>query len=154
GDPDFRLDEGAELRAPEGRVAHEELIDLLERMREQARVPDEAPSEDLAVTRLAQLDRLVEETPSAWLGRSDVLMTLGHAYGEWAALEKAMQYINAALDTGELDNRTTLKAVEQLANFEARLAMREVAAEGPPAERRAAAQQRIGVAINRLWGLE
>ncbi len=238
GDPDFRLDEGGEPPPPRDRVAHEELIDLLERMREQARTPDAASSRVFipapstlvamagdaeaadptdaaasrgaaavgavsgaaganggagsaareadaagmaadaegravpvaaggetggpqgaasrggAAERIAELDRIVQETPSAWLARSDVLMALGHAYGEWSAYEPAIKHLKAALDTGELDNRTTLKAVEQLANFEARLAIRDAEADHAYADERAEARERVGLAIQRLWGLQ
>lgn len=157
GDPDFRLDEGAEQRAGTRRVAHEELLEWLEGMRQQAREyrqtelrgggkpPSSRPE-------LAMLDRVVEDSPRAWLGRSDVLMALGHAYGELSALPKAIEYIRGALETGELDNRTTLKAVEQLANFEVRLATEHADTLTP--EQAAEARERIAQAVSRLWGLQ
>jgi tetratricopeptide (TPR) repeat protein len=57
-----------------------------------------------------------------WLKRSDVRMALGEAYGDLEQYEEAAANFAAALDTGELDSKTTIKAVEQLSNFEARLA--------------------------------
>ena len=49
-------------------------------------------------------------------------MALGEAYGDLGQYQEAEDNFLLALDTGELDSKTTIKAVEQLSNFEVRLA--------------------------------
>lgn len=135
GDPDFRLvDSGRHYGPGDSRVAPEEMIDVLKRARETAADTQRGHDDpkDAVSQQTKRLDRLVAEMPREWLSRSDVLEALGRAYGELEQYETAAQRLQQALDTGELDAATTIKAVEQLANFEARagavLAKRDLSA--------------------------
>ena len=64
----------------------------------------------------------MDDCPTDWLAQTDVLMEIGYAYGRLGQFESAGQYLAAALDGDGDDSTTTLRAVEQLANFEALLA--------------------------------
>ena len=63
---------------------------------------------------------MVERCPPDWLVRADVLAALGTAYGEWAAFDKAIPYLQKALETEDMERQASLKVAEQLANFEVR----------------------------------
>ncbi len=96
-----------------------------------------------------ELDRLVKACPTEWLGRTDVLTEIGFAYGELERFELATRYLMAALEGEGTENRATLRAVEQIANFEARLA--EVEARGATSpDARERARETIENAIGRL----
>ena len=63
---------------------------------------------------------MVEHCPPDWLVRADVLAAVGTAYGEWAAFDKAIPYLQKALETEDMERQASLKVAEQLANFEVR----------------------------------
>jgi len=65
---------------------------------------------------------LVADCPSDWLAQTDVLMEIGYAYGRLGQFESAGEYLAAALAGDGDDGTTTLRAVAELANFEALLA--------------------------------
>jgi hypothetical protein len=68
------------------------------------------------------LDALVKDCPTDWLAQTDVQMAIGYAYGRLREFDNARRYLITAL-AGEGDtSTTTMRAVEQLANYEARLA--------------------------------
>jgi CHAT domain-containing protein len=130
GDPDFRLDpSGAALGKRPAKptyVSHAELVDELGVI---ARSANEArkESKDADQVRAADRDRieaLLKDCPPEWLDRSEVLLAFGTAYGELDDFDPAARYLRAALEQEATDNATTLRAVEQLANFEARGAER------------------------------
>ncbi len=130
GDPDFRLVlDGAPPRA-DGRVAHEELLEQIDRIWQRARtlgVQDEYSADQDAQAKrkseqVHQLEKLLADVPQAWLDRSDVRVAIAEAYGELREFASAIEHYEFALDTGELDSKTTLKAAEQLFNFMARKA--------------------------------
>jgi tetratricopeptide (TPR) repeat protein len=130
GDPDFQFDPGASRARQSSSV--KDLVapaELVEELRGILRSSQDAQTQkDPEQSRKANLDRLgklIEDCPRDWLAQSEVLMALGVTYGELAQFESAIGYLRRALDTGELDNVTTLKAVEQLANFEARHGAKE-----------------------------
>ncbi len=65
---------------------------------------------------------LVKDCPTDWLAQTDVQMAIGYAYGRLGQFDSAGRYLVTAL-AGEGDaSTTTMRAVEQLANFEVRLA--------------------------------
>jgi hypothetical protein len=130
GDPDFRLNPRGAADAPWKRVAPEELLDEIDRIRRSVeklnREKHAAEATPELVTRektlVDRLNEIIEEIPTEWLKRSDVRMALGEAYGELTRFGDAIEHLKIALDTGELDSKTTIKAAEQLLNFEARQA--------------------------------
>ena len=76
------------------------------------------------------LDALVKDCPTDWLAQTDVQMAIGYAYGRLKQFDSARRYLITAL-AGEGDtSTTTMRAVEDLANYEARLA--EEIADGQP----------------------
>ena len=74
---------------------------------------------------LNHLEQLLGDVPQAWLNRSDIRVAIAEAYGELREFSKAIEHYSFALDTGELDSKTTIKAAEQLFNFTARQAERD-----------------------------
>ena len=130
GDPDFRLDpSGAALAKRPSKpnyVSHAELVDALGVIARSANEARNQPKdEDQArVADRERIEALVKDCPPEWLDRSEVLLALGAAYGELDDLDPAARYLRTALELEATDNATTLRAVEQLANFEARGAER------------------------------
>ena len=122
GDPDYRLDpsgapnRGAGLR----RVDVAEFIDVVNGIGRKAEdVGSVVKSPDRAVQ---DLDALVKDCPTDWLAQTDVQMEIGYAYGRLGKFERAGRYLVSALAGEGEASTTTMRAVEQLANFEARLA--------------------------------
>jgi tetratricopeptide (TPR) repeat protein len=128
GDPDFKLISRREDTPPMEQVATEELLEEIASIGRRAQnyaqgkkaTDNVAPIQKREDELVAQLDAVVGGTRAEWLNRSDVRMALGEAYGDLEQFEKAATHFTDALATGELDSKTTLKAVEQLSNFEAR----------------------------------
>jgi CHAT domain-containing protein len=119
GDPDYRLDPAG----TGGTATEDERVDVAEFIEA---VDDIDPAADRGLSRPAdpavRLDGLVKKCPSEWLEQTDVQMAIGVAYGRLGQFEQARRYLLTALDAEGNDSTTTLRAVEQLANFEARLA--------------------------------
>lgn len=128
GDPDFRFDpSGGTTRRSTGAagyVSPAELIDELEGIARMAKDSRTTPSDgaEERSNAAARIEGLVKESPPEWLDRSEVLLALGLAYGEVDNFDPAARYLRAALELETSDNATTLRAVEQLANFEAHAA--------------------------------
>jgi CHAT domain-containing protein/pimeloyl-ACP methyl ester carboxylesterase len=127
GDPDYRLDPtqpggGAALA---GHVDPAELIDAVERIARKGAEAARAGGRDRpkhSAAAVTELELLLKDCPAEWLAQTDVLMAIGYAFGNLGAFDAANRYLAAALAGEGDDNTTTLRAVEQLANFEARLA--------------------------------
>jgi CHAT domain-containing protein/esterase/lipase superfamily enzyme len=130
GDPDFRFDLVSAGAAPgEGTlVAPDELIDALTGLRREAREIERTAGDPgrEREAKAQRLDALVKGCPPEWLQRSDVAMELGYTYGELRRFEDATRYLVLALEAEGVEtsmgSSATLQAVEQLSNFEARLA--------------------------------
>jgi triacylglycerol esterase/lipase EstA (alpha/beta hydrolase family)/tetratricopeptide (TPR) repeat protein len=130
GDPDFRL---ITLRggttAPSEQVAPEELLEEITHIgrdaQNYAREKDVTDNPQHIERReselLIRLKAIAKDSRAEWLKRSDVRMALAEAYGDLGQYQEANDNFLLALDTGELDSKTTIRAVEQLFNFEARL---------------------------------
>lgn len=69
-----------------------------------------------------KLDKLVDNIQAGWMNQT-VRESIATAYGELGASEEAIKYYRAALK--ENDNNTSLKSIEQLANLQARLAVKQ-----------------------------
>jgi tetratricopeptide (TPR) repeat protein len=100
-------------------------VDGIGRTAEVARAVGKSPSPAVQT-----LDALVKDCPTDWLAQTDVQMTIGYAYGRLKQFDNARRYLITAL-AGEGDtSTTTMRAVEHLANYEARRA--EEIADGQP----------------------
>lgn len=140
GDPDYRLDPSAP--DPAGREGDQ--VDVAEFIDAVCNVGGAAEDGRASSASIDRLDKLVKACPAAWLAQTEVKVTVGYAYGKLGQFERAMDYLEGAL-TGEGDDSTmTLRAVEQLANFEARLADQEDGEQaGRSAALRSSAIQRL-----------
>ncbi|MFV8167627.1 tetratricopeptide repeat-containing protein [Mycobacterium sp. 134] len=94
-----------------------EAVSYVGRKPEVGSAPTIAPSEAAQ-----QLNALAKECPADWLEQTDVQMAIGYAYGNLRRFEDARRYLVAALSGEGETSTTTMRAVEQLANFEARMA--------------------------------
>ena len=130
GDPDFRLVLRESAARSDGHVAHEELLEQIDRIWKHARTLDvqEAYGTDKDAAakgksdQVRHLETLLADVPQAWLDRSDIRIAVAEAFGELREYPKAIEHYTFALDTGELDSKTTIKAAEQLFNLIARQA--------------------------------
>lgn len=116
GDPDYQLDptDGTGVARSQQRVDPAELVQAVHDVGLGAtRGPD---------TAAAGLKELVDGSPPEWLTQTDVLMEIGDTYGKLGLFEAGMPYLEAAVHSEAEDSTTTLRAVEMLANSEARLA--------------------------------
>jgi CHAT domain-containing protein len=122
GDPDYRLDPSGS-RAVVGRAEHVDASEFVQAINDLAHgASDPSASTKSRASAIERLDTLAKDCPSDWLGLTDVLMAIGFAYGDLAQFDAASRYLVAALEGEGTENKTTLQAVERLANFEARLA--------------------------------
>ncbi|MBU8817758.1 CHAT domain-containing protein [Mycolicibacterium goodii] len=122
GDPDYRLDPSATgtMSPGLGQVDVAEFIDAVDAVGRTAATPMRtAPASENPVQ---TLDALVRDCPPDWLAQTDVQMAVGYAYGSLEQFETAGRYLESALAGDGETSTTTMRAVEQLANFEARLA--------------------------------
>ncbi|KLO52731.1 hypothetical protein ACT17_12680 [Mycolicibacterium conceptionense] len=144
GDPDYRLDpttSGSPSASP-GRVDIAEFIDAVNHV---GRKPETGATTPFSRGPLVeQLNALVQECPADWLEQTDVQMAIGYAYGNLRRFDDARRYLIAALAGEGETSTTTMRAVEQLANFEARMA-NDIAATDPDY-----AQELYASAIERL----
>ena len=119
-----------------------ELVTDLRNLAESTRMTsNERGDEQAVVKRLrAQIEMLLQRIPSerrddgcdGWLERADVAAALGFAYGEGRQFADAVQWLNKALGAAVGD--CPIRAAEQCANFEVRLAAQEwVALQRTPA---------------------
>ena len=116
GDPDYRLDPTGTGTAAAG-LGPVDVAEFIEAVKDKGRTAED-------------LDALVKDCPTDWLAQTDVQMAIGHAYGRLSQLDSARRYLVTAL-AGEGDaSTTTMRAVENLANYEARRA--EEIADGEP----------------------
>ncbi|MEO8071162.1 MAG: tetratricopeptide repeat-containing protein, partial [Acidobacteriota bacterium] len=132
GDPDFRLLSWGGVDGSSEKVAYEELLNQIIRVQRNAQelsrehgLAEGTPSDQTSEAsrqqvQVGRLSQIVQKIPAEWLKRSDVRMAIGEAYGELALYSEAIEHLEAALDTGELDSKTTMKAAEQLLNFTVR----------------------------------
>jgi CHAT domain-containing protein len=150
GDPDYRLDPTG-AAASRSFTEHVDAAEFVEAVRDIGRsarrtTAGDADGSKQRVVLATRLSDLVRDCPSEWLEQADVLMAIGYAYGDLGEFDRACHYLAPALaDDGDAGT-TTLRAVERLANFEARLADEE--AKGPAA--RKLARAKLGAAIDRL----
>ena len=145
GDPAYSLAKGEGGRRPPHEPRSllsraECLIDLYNIAEEAGTAVDAGLT--MLLERLTGLDR---ELPAAWRSSAELIAALGRAYGELGQFEKAVECYSNALSCN--DATLPVKAVEQLCNLEARLALS--ALRGDPKEAEAALER----ASTRLEGL-
>ena len=122
GDPDYRLDPAntGNMAGALGNVDAAEFIEAVHDIGQgDGSVDNGSPG-----AAVQNLQALVNDCPPDWLAQTDVLMEIGYAYGRLGKFESASQYLVTALAGDGDDSTTTLRAVEQLANYEARRADR------------------------------
>lgn len=126
GDPDFRLfreGPGATLEADKIRfAAPAEAIVELTNITEDATTASESEISHLK----KRLETLEDSLPETWLGLAEVRSALGRACGEIDLFEKAVAHYEKVLDIEKA--MFPVRAIEQLCNIKARLAV-SVAAE-------------------------
>jgi CHAT domain-containing protein/pimeloyl-ACP methyl ester carboxylesterase len=152
GDPDYRLDPTA-ARTPGSADRYVDAAEFVEAINDIARAgADPSTSTKSRASASEQLDTLVKGGPVDWMGLTGVLMAIGYAYGELGRLDTANRYLLAALEGEGTENTVTLHAVEQLANFESRLAA-TVARSAKDAAAKQQAREELVRAVHRLNGV-
>jgi tetratricopeptide (TPR) repeat protein len=152
GDPDYRLDPSA-TRAPGGADRYVDAAEFVEAINDIARGAGDAPASTKShASATERLDTLVKGCPSDWMGQTGALMAIGYAYGELGQFDTANRYLVAALEGEGTENTVTLHAVEQLANFEARLAATDTKS-AKDAEAKEQARGGLVRAVERLKGV-
>jgi CHAT domain-containing protein/pimeloyl-ACP methyl ester carboxylesterase len=152
GDPDYRLDPTG-ARAPGGAGRYVDAAEFVEAINDIARTgADPSTSTKSRASASDRLDTLVKGCPVDWMSQTGVLMAIGYAYGELGRLDAANRYLLAALEGEGTENTATLHAVEQLANFEARLAT-TLARSAKDAAAKQQAREELVQAVHRLQGV-
>lgn len=165
GDPGFRLQRGERpaSNGPEPEFfAPAEFVCELRNLAEAARVRSKEDDDEAVVQWLrARVDALLARVPArerekgreGWMGRADVAAAMGFAYGEARLFPEAVQWLEDALSSRHGD--CPVRAVEQCANFQVRLAAHEwaelrAADAGSSAERDAELRERQGALAERI----
>lgn len=120
GDPAFVLDDGGSSFTSTQAysfVASGEAVIELNNLSAQACTAPESKQGALQ----QRLQAIQEAIPQRWLSQGEVLSALGQAWGELGQYEKAVTYLSKSLESA--NGNTTLKDIEQLCNFRARLAV-------------------------------
>jgi hypothetical protein len=137
GDPDYRLEELPDGPGPgsppPGSEAGEgsqtwvtplEWIDRLQRLEGRIR-HDPSPATGHPPL-LTELEGLLQTAPASWLGKADVAVAVADVYaalgGPWR--EEACRYYRSAIRCHQPSDGLPIRAIEQLANLEARLGER------------------------------
>jgi hypothetical protein len=129
GDPGFVLEPGrVEASYPPAPVTPQELVAELERLRLAA---PHAPSKDLKKTMGEVQDRL-SAAPPEWSDLPEIQCALGALYGEFGTdgFEAACAAYQRAIAEDDQAGRVPIKAIEQLANLEARIGEKKGGAQG------------------------
>lgn len=116
GDPEFRLRPNLERSTggdEEATVAAEEVLLTLTRFSQESKEVEPAKLRD----RLAELER---NCAADWLKRGDVQERFGLAYGEHGLFQEAGMHYELAAKSEDRENSSSLKAIEQWINLEAR----------------------------------
>lgn len=124
GDPDYRLEEprnGSDLDPAAAsrlaRVTPLELIDQLQGLT--VRIRHGGRPQPL----LAELEALLQAAPPAWLGQAAVAVAVADVHAAFGGdqREEACRHYRAALRGHQASDQLPVRAIEQLANLEARL---------------------------------
>lgn len=122
GDPDYRLDPES-IRTCTGSTDHVDAAELIEAVRAAGRRAADAGNTSEAVSRAAdEISELMRACPPEWREQTEVLLELGYTLGNLHQFDAAIDYLRQALEVDSMTSTVTLHSVEQLANYEARLA--------------------------------
>jgi CHAT domain-containing protein len=126
GDPGFVIDplrDRADSEAVEGwkPVTQEELMQRLRELATKA-ASGEPPSTERSLELAGAVDMALQSCPDAWKSLPAVRFALGEVYAELgeAYFEKAREQYLAAIRPEDRSGRVPIRAIEQLANLEAR----------------------------------
>ncbi|MBS1144873.1 MAG: hypothetical protein H6R14_2279 [Proteobacteria bacterium] len=151
GDPNYRLSRDSVQRHSEGlpyTTPHELVVDL-DNLACGLRNGDDAS--DVA-ERIERRLRRIPGTQAAWTKRADVAAALGFAWGEAGEWEKSIAELRVAIEAE--GGQCSVRVIEQLANYEVRLAgSRWLAADDRNETLRAELRASIEQAISRLAAL-
>lgn len=131
GDPAYRLEEGGAAASEEFDASYNLPSEALVELRNLAADATTATAEKQESIRKG-VESVERGLPSDWLEMGDIRAALGFAYGDLGDFDKAIPHYQAALKAD--DGKAPLKAAEQLANLEARLAVKRVQAGAPYSE--------------------
>ncbi|MBL8430435.1 MAG: CHAT domain-containing protein [Dechloromonas sp.] len=154
GDPNYRLshDVVARQRRVQPYATPHELVVDLDNLASELR--DGRDSSDIAERLERRMNRIPAEQKKGWTARADVSAALGFVWGEAADWEKGIASLRSAIAAES--GHCTVRVIEQLANFEVRLAGRTWLATEPgqrDEQLRAKLRQAIELAITRLAAL-
>jgi hypothetical protein len=137
GDPDYRLEEplSSTRQDPDGAAADAgverlswvtplELIDRLQQLEVRVRHDTSQPSARQLL--LAELEALLKAAPPAWLGLAEVAVAVADVHAAFGGeqREEACRHYLAAIRGHQAIDGLPIRAIEQLANLEARLGER------------------------------
>jgi hypothetical protein len=126
GDPGYLLDpvrsRAGRLWADANFVAPQELIDQLDQVRERLKRPGGSKDRTTLRTLERELAALLSRAPKAWAEQGDVQYAIGRVYSDFgeAGFDRACAYYLKAIEREEDAARVPIRAIEQLANMEAR----------------------------------
>ena len=136
GDPGYRLQRDPQSDAvavPTAYYAPGELVADLRNLAESIRMTSKEQDDDAVIVRRlkAQIEALLQRIPEhgrgtdcdGWLDRADVAAALGFAWGEGRQFADAVKWLDRALGAAVGD--CPIRAAEQCANFQVRLATQE-----------------------------
>ncbi len=136
GDPGFRLvrdANGFDRSPPPSFFAPSELVTELDNLTESIGMIGRRRERDedaIAAELRQRIDGLLARVPDAaragWLKRADVCASMGFAYGEAKLFEEAVEWLDRALRSSDGD--CPVRAAEQFANYQVRLAAQAWAA--------------------------
>ncbi|WP_280154423.1 CHAT domain-containing protein [Piscinibacter sp. XHJ-5] len=128
GDPGWRADPKADapprrVQTAWGGVAPEELLDRIEAERQELQRRGEALSAGEARRLVTRVQQWFANAPSQWMQRPDLLSALGELYADLGPdyLALACECYQRAVMASDRDGKVPIRAIEQLANAEARL---------------------------------
>jgi CHAT domain-containing protein/pimeloyl-ACP methyl ester carboxylesterase len=119
GDPGFRMDPASREARDDGAgapVAIEKLLADIDNFHDEL-----AHSSDDATRLRRQLQALLKKAPKNWLDRPEVLYACGRFFGELGDFQEAIRFLEKAVGALDEKGEVPIRALEQLANFEARL---------------------------------
>jgi CHAT domain len=129
GDPDYRLNQPGTGTAPTG-LGQVDVAEFIQAVENIGRRAEEGHTSTALSKEVEPLDALVRDCPIEWRDQTDVRMAIGFAYARLKKFDKASENLIETLAAEGDTSTTTMRAVEQLANYEARHAER-IAADEP-----------------------
>ena len=124
GDPDFRIGKRTRRSGPGGPgkpfAAMSQALVEIENVSKEAATSAYTNTRDDEEALLARLDRIDARLAPSWRGSPELLASIGHAYGELNAFDKAIAHYERAISAEK--TAAPIRVIEQLANYRARQA--------------------------------